>query len=191
MPLAPKHLEYFKELFEGRARVSWNAWFEANRQELEQSLPRAEFLRLRFKKLDEAERILKAHGIPFEITAKGKQEKRFSLYALEVCDEFGRPKAEFLRKAYDGAVGEFMDGRVEAARDRLVKYVKKIKRKPIEVRESEFADLCFDGEIEIQLGNADLGRILLEPLAAMKILDDRIDPMIFRARELLALGPPT
>src|SRR5687768_8152671 len=104
MPLSPHHLEYFKDLLEGRAEISWNAWIAANKDELERTLPRTEFLHLKFKNIEEAERLLTANGIPFEITDRGRQEKYFALLAPEVCDEKGRPKEEFRRKAYGGAV---------------------------------------------------------------------------------------
>lgn len=186
MALDPRHLEYFKDLLEGRAELSWNAWFAANNTELEQTLPRAEFLHLKFKKTEEAERLLQANGVDFTITPEGRREKRFALFAPEVCDERGRPREEFLRRAYDGAIGEFMDGRHPEAAERVRNFVRKLQRRPIPVREEEFADLCFDGEMEILAGNPALGRILLTPLADLKMFDDRIDPMIFRARALLA-----
>jgi hypothetical protein len=185
MALSPRHLDYFKDLLEGRAEVSWNAWFAANLTELEQALPRAEFLHLKFKKTDEAERLLKVNGISFTITGQGRREKRFALFHPEVCDERGLPREEFLRQAYGGAIGEYMDGRHPEAAKRVRNFVRKLQRKSIEVRHEEFTDLCFDGEMEILSGDTALGRILLEPLAALKIFDDRIDPLVFRARELL------
>ena len=164
-------------------------WFAANKAELEQTLPRAEFLHLKFNKTEEAERLLKTHCIEFELTDQGRREKRYALFAPEICDERGRPNEAFLRQAYDGAVGAFMDGLLAEAAERAKKFVRKLQRRSIAVRQEEFADLCFDGEMEMTLGNPELGRILLQPLAELKIIDDRIDPMIFRARALLQQGP--
>ena len=60
-----EHLAYFKDLLEGRAEVSWHAWFDPREAELAAELPRAVFLRLKFHKLDEAETLLRAAGVPY------------------------------------------------------------------------------------------------------------------------------
>lgn len=71
-----EHLEYFKAALEGRASVGWNVWFAANQQALAQQLSRPALLRLKFGKLDEAERLLAAAGIVPRSTAG----KRYEMY---------------------------------------------------------------------------------------------------------------
>ena len=58
-----EHLEYFKAALEGRATVGWNVWFAANQHALAQQLSRPALLRLKFNRLDEAERLLAEAGI--------------------------------------------------------------------------------------------------------------------------------
>ena len=53
--MRPEHLAYFKDLFDGRAQLGWHAWFARHDRELQQDLPRAAYLHLKFRKLDEAE----------------------------------------------------------------------------------------------------------------------------------------
>jgi hypothetical protein len=72
------HLAYFKDLLEGRAPVSWHAWFKRNEAQLAQELPRAAFLRLKFHKLDEAEKILRQAGVEFSVSPLAKREKYYS-----------------------------------------------------------------------------------------------------------------
>ena len=43
-----EHLSYFKDLLEGRATVSWVAWFRRNEAELSKEMPRPAFV---FEKL--------------------------------------------------------------------------------------------------------------------------------------------
>ena len=41
--IRPEHLAYFKDLLEGRAEISWRAWFKKHDKELIQELPRREY----------------------------------------------------------------------------------------------------------------------------------------------------
>src|SRR3712207_6820616 len=112
-----EHLTYFKDLLEGRAEESWNAWFARHRPELERELPRADYLRIRFNTLDEAEKQLRAAGIDYTPDpVAARRERHYALLDPSVLDERGRPLPEFQRRAYSGAVGQLMDGDVEAAR---------------------------------------------------------------------------
>ena len=124
--IRPEHLLYFKDLLEGRADISWNAWFRQNEQQLSQELPRMVFLQLKFHKLDEAERMLKEAGIDYTISPQGRCERRFSMLAESILDEKGRPKESFMRKAYGGAGGHFMDNRIEEGRRALESYLTKL-----------------------------------------------------------------
>ena len=45
--------------------------------------------------------------------------------------------------------------------------------------------MCFDGEIDFEYGDRELGRMMLELVAALETGDDLLDPAIFRARDIL------
>lgn len=180
-----EHLAYFKDLFEGRAEISWNAWFKRNESQLAQELPRMEYLRLKFDKMDEAEKLLRKAGIQFEISPLAKRERHYSLLHDSVLDEKGRPLAEFQRKAYDGAIGCFMDGSSEKGTEILAKFVRKAMRRPLLKRADAIGDLCFDGEMQLATGDPAIGTAILELIAELDTGDDLLDPAIRRARELL------
>jgi hypothetical protein len=186
--IRPEHLAYFKDLFEGRAAISWNAWFKRNETQLSQDLPRMDFLRLKFHKLDEAEKLLRETGIQFSPSPLAKREKYYSLLGDSVLEERGRPKEAFLRKAYDGAMGCFMDGQPEKGKEILAKFLRKLKRRPVLVRMEELEGMCFDGEMQLEYGEQETGRAMLEMVAALETGNDLLDPAINRARELLGRG---
>lgn len=184
--MRPEHLSYFVDLLEGRAEVSWHAWFAAHEAELARDLPRAEFLRLKFQKVKEAEKLLQSAGIPYtEDPSAARRERYYALLHPSVLDERGRPRPEFRRKAYNGVMGQLMDGDFDAARATLAKLIRRIRRHPAEKQAEELEDLCFDGEMELTLGDPAVGRALLEAAASVPRWDDQVDPATDRARELL------
>jgi hypothetical protein len=184
-PVRPEHFAYFKDLFEGKATISWNAWFKRHDDQLSQELPRADFLRLKFHKLDEAEKLLRAAGIEFTVSPLAKREKYYSLLYENVLDENGRPKESFRRRAFDGAVGHYLDGDSDKAKATLAGFLRKLKRRPMEKRVEELEALCFDGEMELEYGERELGRMILEQVAALEIGNELLDPAINQARILL------
>jgi hypothetical protein len=153
---------------------------------LKRELPRAEFLRLKFHKLDEAEALLIAAGVSYTPDPGAVRRERYhALLHPSVLDERGRPRPEFRRKAYNGAMGQLMDGDFDAARSTLAKYIRRVRRHPAEKQAEELEDLCFDGEMELTLGDPAVGRALLEAAASVPRWDDQVDPATDRARELL------
>lgn len=183
--IQPEHLAYFKDLFEGRAEISWNAWFKQNEAQLAQHLSRAEYLRLKFHKLDEAEKHLQAAGIEYTPSPQARREKYYSLLHDSVLDANGRPKESFRRKAYDGAVGQYLDGHLAAAQETFKTVLRKLKRRPIAKRVEELEGMSFDGEMEFLYGERALGRMMLELIAALDTGNDLLDPAIARARDVL------
>jgi len=185
----PDHLAYFKDLLEGRADISWNAWFKRNQQSLSAQLNRADFLRLKFNKLDEAERLLQQAAIPYVLSPLAKRERHHAMLHESVLDEHGRPLLSFRRKAYDGALGQLMDGDVAQAEATLAAYLGKLRRQPQGPRAEAVADLCFDGEMELVYGTQAIGITMLQTVAAIAEGDDLLDPSIQRAQHLLASRP--
>lgn len=182
----PEHLAYFKDLLEGRAGISWNAWFKHNQQALSEQLTCADFLRLKFDKLDEAERLLRQAAIPYVISPLAKRERHYALLHDSVLDDKGRPLLSFRRNAYDGAFGQLLDGHASQGEATLAAFLKKLKRQSAVARAEAVADLCFDGEMELALGEQVLGIAMLRAVAALSTGDDLLDPSIERARQLLA-----
>ena len=185
--IRPEHLNYFKDLLEGRATISWQAWFKRNAESLQTELPRAVYLRLKFQNLDEAEKLLRESGIEFLASPQAKRERQYAQLHPSVLDENGRPLESFQRKAYNGAFGAFMDDQPEKGNALLRKFLAKINRGSSLKRGETLGDMCFDGQMELQLGNELIGRSILELIAELETGDDLIDPAIFRARELLNL----
>lgn len=186
--IRPEYLAYFKDLFEGRAAISWQAWFKENDAQLSQDLPRAAYLRLKFQMLDEAEKLLRQAGVEFFVSPLAKREKYYSLLHESVLDDRGRPNESFRRKAYNGAAGQFFDGKLLEARKTLIAFLSKLNRRPIEKRIEEIEDMCFDGEMNFEYGDRELGRMMLEVIAALETGNDLLDPAICRAREVLSRG---
>ena len=183
--LRPEHLAYFKDLLEGRASLSWRAWFRKNEHCLSQELSRADFLRLKFHHLDEAERILESAGVDFEKSFLARREKYYALLHDSVLDEYGRPLASFRRQACGGAFGCFFDGDHSGGMKRLKAFFGKSLKLPERERAEAVADFCYDAECEFRYGERAIGHGMLSLLAGLDSGDDLIDPCIFRARNIL------
>ena len=150
-------------------------------------MPRAAFLRLKFQKLEEAERILRQEGIAFQKDPVAfRRESHYALLDESVLDERGRPLESFRRAAYDGAAGKLLDGEIDAGREILRQYIAKLRRRPIDRRVEELESLCFDGEMEIRTGDPSIGRIYLEAVAVFPKGNDRTDFAVEQAEQLLA-----
>lgn len=180
------YLDYFKSLFEGTAEISWNAWFRVHEEELKAKMKRAEFLRLKFQNLEEAEKYLQEAKVSYHKDPLAyKRESYYALLGSEVLDEKGRPLESFQRQAYDGAKGKLMDGDVEGGRELLKKFIQKVCRYPQERRQEELEGLCFDGEMELDLGNPQIGRAYLEAVASVPVGNALTDFAVEQAKSLL------
>ena len=186
-----EHLGYFKDLLEGRATVSWVAWFRRNEAELSKEMPRPAFLRLKFKHIEEAEALLRKAGIEFTISPLSKREFLYANLHPSVLDEHGRPLESFRRTAYDGAFACFMDGDVIRGKKILGSFLNKLKQHSVQKYAQELADFCFDGEMEFLYGNELIGRAMLELLAEVDVGNDLMSASIFAARKVLKKATPT
>jgi len=95
-----EHLEYFEAALEGRATLSWNVWFAANPQVLPQQLSRPSLLRLKFSKLDEAERLPAEAGI----VPRSTTGKRYEMYCAEFSADVVDAKDRLLPAIWRAAV---------------------------------------------------------------------------------------
>ena len=180
-----EHLEYFKAALEGRASVGWNVWFTANQQALAQHLSRPALLRLKFSKLDEAERLLAEAGIVPCSTAGKRYEMYCAQFSADVVDANGRPLPAIWRAAHGGAIGLLADGEQEAGQAKLLAEFRRVRKRGLQQAQEWLADLCFEGEMELSGGNADVGRSLLAVVVRAGSSHDLLDATAMIARELL------
>ncbi|QIL79436.1 hypothetical protein G7047_05605 [Diaphorobacter sp. HDW4A] len=183
--MRPEHLAWFKDLLEGRASVSWVAWFKRHETELANELPRAAFLRLKFNHLDEAEPLLRKAGIDITPSPLAKRERLYATMHPSVLDENGRPKETFRRQSHHGTFGFFGDGDLAKGTEALRACLREMKGYPITTHAQMLQDFCFDAEMELQYGNEKIGRTMLELIAALETDDDLLAPSIFAARVAL------
>lgn len=180
-----EHLEYFKAALEGRASVGWNVWFAANQHALAQQLSRPALLRLKFSKLDEAERLLAEAGIVPASTTGKRYEMYCAQFAAEAVDANGRPLPRYWRAAHGGAIGLLADGQHEAGRDKLLAEFRRTRKRGLQQAHEWLADLCFEGEMELSAGNVEVGRSLLGVVVQAGSGHDLLDGTAMIARELL------
>jgi len=100
-------------------------------------------------------------------------------------DAKGRVNEGFLRNAYNGAVGQLIDGDIEGAKTTLAAFIRRVKRYRVGRRMVELESMCFDGEMALADGDQVIGRALLEAVASVPEGNDLVDPAIHRAKELL------
>lgn len=180
-----EHLEYFKAALEGRATVGWNVWFAANQHVLAQHLSRPALLRLKFSKLDEAERLLAEAGIAPSSTAGKRYEMYCAQFSADVVDTNGRPLPALWRAAHGGAIGLLADGQQEAGQAKVLAEFRRVRKRGLQQAHEWLADLCFEGEMELTSGNAEVGRSLLAVVVRAGSGQDLLDATAMSARELL------
>ncbi len=164
-----EHLEYFKAALEGRASVGWNVWFAANQQALAQQLSRPALLRLKFSKLDEAERLLAEVGIAPSSTAGKRYEMYCAQFSADVADANGRPLPAIWRAAHGGAIGLLAEGEPEAGQAKLLAEFRRVRKRGLQQTS----------------GNAEVGRSLLAVVVQAGSGHDLLDATAMMAREQL------
>ncbi|HGM6730186.1 TPA: hypothetical protein ACKQBZ_004552 [Stenotrophomonas maltophilia] len=180
-----EHLEYFKAALEGRASVGWNVWFAANQQALAQQVSRPALLRLKFNHLHEAERLLAEAGVVPASTAGKRYEVYCAQLSADVVDENGRPLPAVWRAAHGGAIGLLADGEHEAGRAKLLAEFSRARKRGLQQAHEWLSDVCFEGEMELSGGNAEVGRSLLAVVVQAGSGYDLLDGVAMLARERL------
>jgi hypothetical protein len=188
----PADLAYFSDLIEGRDAVSWAAWWRGNDVQLRARLPRAEYLRLKFKRLEHAADVLTTAGVRYSWTALGRVRQRAADLDPRFVDEAGLPTMVWfdslgaLAKAAEA--GEPAAVR-RAARDRVTQTR---RSRPPGVQ--ALCELVYDAEVLHELGSSlpdhrcrAAATALLEAVAGTDS-DDDVDelPAIHAARAALA-----
>ena len=136
--------------------------------------------------VDEAEKLLKEAGIEYFCSPLARKERYYALLHESVLDDNGRPTQEFLRSCYGGAFGCIMDGELEKGRQILARNLKKMMKRQEIQRMEDLSDFAYDAETEFLYGARQIGKVMLELLAALETNDDLIDHNVFRARDLLS-----
>lgn len=181
-------LKYFKELIEGKTDITWKLWWKSNGLRLKEELPRQQFLKLKFGRLERAAELLAESKIEFQWTKKADYHQSISNLVDDFCDDKGYPLLSKQRKLFGGAVGDYLDGNKESGRKKLTAHIQKIERVKDEVVQSEkLNDLEFDANSFIDQGQPEIG------IEILKILIERFDgvndltqPAVNLAKETIA-----
>lgn len=181
-------LAYFRALIEGDDVLGWGLWWPTHAARFEQTLPRAEYFRLKFGKVKYAADILKRHGVHFAWSPLGRHQAAWSELDPSVLDERGRPRPELRADWYDGAVGLLQRGDVEEGTRCLLRYIRKLGRKDTFEQVDELEELEFIGEQFIKEGLTEMGVIVLRAVASIEtdgcLLHAAIDFAKDKLREL-------
>jgi hypothetical protein len=178
-----KHLDYFKELLEGRADISFQGYLAAHEDSLRSQFSAARFARIKFKNVDEIEKILNEEKIPYSINNEAvKYEKYLSTFHPDSLNEKGRLKEGFKETLFNGLFTKFKDSGNAAAAD-LYKYIgfKEGKKSKISIEKME--DIEYFAEIETRFGNKDFGLFMLRALSSIERQFSAADDIVLRAKE--------
>ena len=106
-------------------------------------------------------------------------------FAPEMLDEHGRPLPEVWRAAHGGAIGLLADGEHGAGQAKLLAEFRRTRKRGLQQAHEWLADLCFEGEMELTSGNAEVGRNLLTVVVQAGSGHDLLDATAMIARDLL------
>ena len=184
--LEERHLNFFKDLLEGRSSITFAIYLKRHEESLREQLPRAQFLRLKFNCTEEMQSILHANNVTFSPDQTAiRQEIYLRNQNPADLDENGRLKPGYKLNMFDGAVNLFESGDEGGARKvvlKLIGYPKKMSSKRCF---EELEDLEYFSEIEMRFGNEDTGRFLLALIASIERQYSHVDDVVIRAKEAL------
>lgn len=183
-----QHLDFFKQILEGKALYAFGVYLKKHEQSLKKQLPRGQFLRLKFKPLEEIEIILQQNNITYQLNPQAiKREKYLLCFHDSVLDENGFPTAAFEASLFNGAAHDFLNSAPEKASQKLhdyVWYTTNNNNNHAEILEN-FEEVGFHGTIEIEYGNQALGIFLLQYIAQQASDCSRISNLILNAKTTL------
>lgn len=188
----PADLAYFSDLVEGREAVSWAAWWRGNDVRLRARLPRAEYLRLKFNRLEHAADVLTRAGVRYSWTPLGRARQLAADLDPRFVDEAGLPTPTWFHSF--GALAEAAEAGESAAVRRAARDRVTQTRRSREPGVRALCELVYDAETLHEFGSslADhryraAATALLEAVAGIDS-DDDVDelPAIHDARAALA-----
>lgn len=177
-----EHLNFFKDLAEGRANMHFSRYLKMHEDSLKEHLPRSSFLRLKFEPIKEIRKILSDHKIPFkeDDVATRKEEYLISFHA-DVLDENGELSQEHKNKIFNGAVKSYHESNYELARKKLYSYIGFPKNLDQTKSIEKIKDVITFASIEGMHGDAELGKFLLRSLSQIDRQLSEIDDFILQA----------
>jgi hypothetical protein len=185
-------LAYFSDLVEGRDAVSWAAWWRGNDVQLRARLPRAEYLRLKFKRLEHVADVLTTAGVRYSWTPLGRARQLAANLDPRFVDEAGLPTPAWFHTF--GTLAEAAEAGDPAAVHRAARDQVTQTRRSRPPGVQALCELVYDAETLHELGSnlADhryraAARALFEAVAEIDS-DDDVDelPAIHDARAVLA-----
>ncbi|MEN9847651.1 MAG: hypothetical protein RL368_391 [Pseudomonadota bacterium] len=160
--LAQEHLQFFKDLLDENAKVSFLGCFPKHEESIKTSLARASFLRLKFSPFEEIEKILEKANIAYTRNETAvKREKYFLNFHRDVLDENGKLKIAHKRTIFNSAIGYYLDGDFDNAKLLLEKYLGISGKAKAKYSFDKFQDVVSFAEIEIDCGDKQLGIFIL------------------------------
>lgn len=180
-------LNYFKNIIEGKTNMTWKYFWKKNSERLKKELPKREFTKLKFGKLNRASEILTELDIEFKWTKKADYHQAISNFSDDFCDHLGYPILSTQRQLYNGAVGDFLDGNTDTAKLKLNTYIKEIESIKDEILQSEkINDLEYDASSFINQGQPEIGIEILKLIVnRFNNFNDLTQPAVNFAKEKL------
>ncbi|MFZ6745784.1 hypothetical protein ACO0LC_21375 [Undibacterium sp. JH2W] len=186
--MSKEHLQFFKDLIEGKAQVSFLGYFPRHEESIKESLDRASFLRLKFEPFEEIEKILGSSGVTyFRDEAAIRQEKYFFNFHKDVLDENGKLLASHKRSLFNNSIGHYLNGALEEARLSLSKYLGLTDNGKKKYSYAKFQDVVSFADIEIDCGDKALGQFILALIASLPRSYSVIDDLSIYARQKLQI----
>lgn len=184
--LRQEHIEFFKELLEGTAKVSFLGYFPKNEAYFKEALERASFLRLKFTPMEEIQAILDKNGIAYTLSENAiKREKYFLGFHKDVLDENGKLKISHKSTIFNNSLGYYLDGKLDEARLSLEKYLGIAEKSKKKYSFEKFQDVVSFGEMEIEFGDKALGKFILTVVSSLPRQYSSIDDITVYAAEKL------
>ncbi|GGH20464.1 hypothetical protein [Paenibacillus segetis] len=180
-----RHLVYFKELLEGNADISFKAYLSKHEDSLRKQFSPARFARLKFKSIEEIIKILDEEKVFYSINDQAiRNEKYLANFHPDALNEKGRLKEGFKDSLFNGLVHDFKTKGKDAVLTlhQYIDYPNSMNhRKNIEKLE----DIEYFAEMELCLGDTELGLFILKMLASIESQFSEVDDIVLRAKEAI------
>jgi len=181
-----EQLEYFKNLIEGRAPISWRAWWNKNESILKNQLSSPEYARIKFGLVKYAYKILNANEINVKWDASSEKESYLANVDESCLDEFGRVKESVKKTLYNGAGGKFLNGENEQGKKILFQLISEVKNQPIMEAKELLESMEYEGEMMVDSGiEVEFGKALLEAVVSFGYGNDLADFAVSEAEKKL------